>query len=399
MKWDSEVVSEGTTHCPEWRGRRFKIPEDMQNPPWPGIKDYIPPTPPPYQPIDFAGLVKEAFGREPFSSHSQWMKNCHYFSCLWSLPPESAVPGHKQSVGMSSSSKTPSGSSDYGSYSEHSSTSDTEPSKGYHSPTPPTARKRSRTEDFTRPDDYPRGNKRVRRSRSSETLTDYEVDPTSWTTRRVGELGSPPSLSKLKGKGREPAPTFASPRESSPSEVDLPTFADLSPNPRKFAGRTTRKSTAKYSYIRASASTVSRRPSPVRSSPSAGRTLVTASPRDYPRRKSERSCSVVVKDGDEEDKIWFMSSEALQDVKGYLQVKKATGAAIEVRSGEEEGDARRSHLLVERIPRSSSTWPTRKRTSSPEDNSEIQKPKRRRSWPSVDPYVSKPRTGSLPCSG
>jgi hypothetical protein len=141
MKWDSEVVSEGTTHCPGWRGRRFEVPEDMQNPPWPGIKDYTPPTPPPYQPIDFAGLVKRAFGREPFSSHSQWMKHCRYFPCLWSPLPES-MPGHKQSVGTSSSSTTSSGSSDYGSCSGHSSTSDTEPPKRYRSPTPPPSRKR-----------------------------------------------------------------------------------------------------------------------------------------------------------------------------------------------------------------------------------------------------------------
>ena len=328
------------------------------------------------------------------------MKHCHYFPCLWSSLPESAVPGHKQSVGTSSSSAS-SGSFDHGSYSEHSSTSRTEPPKRYRSPTPPSARKRSRTEDFTRPDDYPRRNKRARRSKSLETLAEYEVNQASWTTRRVRELDSPLSLSKSKGKGRAPPPSFASPRESSPSEADLPMLADISHNHRKPAGCATRRSTTKYPCRRASASTDSRRPSPVRSSPSAGRTLVTTSPRDHhPRRKSERNCSVVVKDGDEGDKIWFMSREALQDVKGYLQVKKATGAAMEVRSGGEEGEIRSSHLRVERTPRSSSTRPTRKRAGSPEDDSEeVQKPKRRRSWPGVDPYVSKPRVGSLPCSG
>ena len=398
MKWDSEVVSEDTTHCPKWRGRRFEIPKDMRNPPWPGIKDYIPPTPPPYQPIDFPGLVKRALGRESFSSHGQWMKHCHYFSCLWSLP-ESAVPDHKQSVGTSSSS-TSSGSSYYGSPSEHGSTSDSEPPKRYRSPPPPSPRKRTRTEDFTRPDDYPHGNKRVRRSKSLETLAGHEADPASWTTRRVRELNSPLSLSKSKGKERESPPSFMSERESSP-EADLPTLADLSPHPRGPNGRATRGSTAKYSRGRASALTDPRRSLPVRSPPSAGQTLVTASPRDYhPRQKYERNCSVVVKDGDEGDKIWFMSKEALQDVEGYLRVKKAAGAAIEVRSGGEEDDVRHSHLRVERTPRSSSTWLKRKRTISPEDNGEeVQKSKRQRSWPGVDPYVSKPRIGSLPCSG
>jgi len=96
---------------------------------------------------------------------------------------------------------------------------------------------------------------------------------------------------------------------------------------------------------------------------------------------------VVVRDGDEGDKVWFMSEEALQDVKGYLQVKKAAGAAIDVRLGGEEGG----------VLRSSSTRPTRKRGSSPETDNEVsQKPKRRRSWPEMTPYASKTRTGSLP---
>lgn len=379
-KWDSDVVSEGTTHCQGWSGRRFEVPEEMQNPPWPGIKDYTPPTPPPYQPIDFPGLVKRALGPEPFGSHSQWMKHCHYFSCLWSPPLESSLPGYKQSVGTSSSSATSSDSLDYGSCSEHSSTPDTEPPKKFSSPMPPFTRKRSRTEDFTRPAGYRHGIKRLRRSKSLESLAEHEVDPTSWTTSQVRKLDSPPSPSKSKGKGRELAPSFASRRESSPSEADLPALADPSPNLRKPVGRAARRSTAKHSCRRASAPTDLPRESPVRSSLPAGRTLATASPRDYrPRRKSERSCSVVVKDGDEGDKVWFMSREALQDVKGYLQVKKATGAAMEIRSGGEEGDVRQSHLRAERILHSSSTRSTRKRTSSPEDDSEgVQKPKRRR---------------------
>jgi len=153
------------------------------------------------------------------------------------------------------------------------------------------------------------------------------------------------------------------------------------------------------SHRRTSSSTDSCRSSPVRSTPLTRRTRMTASPWDHPSRpKSERKCSVVVKDGNEEDEIWFMSKEALRDVKGYLQVKKAAGAAIEVLLGGEEGGSRHSHSRgVERVLRSSSTRPSRKRGSSPEDNSKVaQKPKRRRSWPEIDPYSSKPRTGSLP---
>ncbi|KAF9654316.1 hypothetical protein BDM02DRAFT_92140 [Thelephora ganbajun] len=395
MKWDSEVVTEGTTHCPGWRGKRFEVPEDMQNPPWSGIKEYTPPTPLPYQPIDFASLVKTAFGPKPFGSHSQWMKHCHYFSCLWSPLPELAASGLKQSVGKSSSSTTRSDFSDYGTGSEHSYTTDTEPSKRDSSPILPFARKRSRTEDLTRPDDHSFENKRVRRSKSLESVAKYETDPTTWTTRRIGGLGSPSSLSKSKGKEREQPPLTASPRETS-SETDLPTLAELSPNLRKSAGSATR-SIASPSRRRALVSTDSHR-----SSPSTSRTRVSAPPRDHrPQPRSERKCSVIVKDGDEEDKVWFMSKQALQDVKGYLQVKKAVGAAIEVRSGGDlEGDVRHSPLRVERAPRSSSTRLARKRGSGPYDkNEEAQKPKRRRSWPEINPFVSKTRTGSLPCSG
>jgi len=393
MKWDSEVITEGTTHCPGWRGKRFEVPEDMRNPLWPGIKDYTPPVPLLYQPIDFASLVKTAFGGKPFRSHSQWMKHCRYFPYLWSPLPEPTTSGLKRSV-ETSSSTTSSGSSDYGSCGEHSSTTDSEPSKEDRS-TSPFARKRSRTEDFTRPDDYSDGNKRTCRPKFVETLFEYGVDQASWTIRRVGELGSPPP-SKSKGKEREPPPSVTPPRETSASEGESPTFAGLSPNPGRSTGSATRRPTANPYHRRASCSTDSRRSSPSRASPPTRR---TALPRDcHPRSKSERKCSVVVKDGDEEDKEWFMSREVLQDVKGYLQVKKAAGAAIEVlRSGGEGGPIRHSHLRVERILRSPSTRPTRKRTGSPEDNNEeTQKPKRRRSWPEIDLYASKIRTGSLP---
>jgi len=398
MKWDSEVITEGTTHCPGWRGKRFEVPEDMRNPLWAGIKDYTPPTPLPYQPINFASLVETAFGGKPFRSHSQWMKHCRYFPCLWASLPESTVSGLKRSV-ETLSSTTSSGSLDYGSCSEQSSTTDSEPSKKDRSPTPSFTRKRLRTKDFTRPNDYTGDEHGARGPKLSETLVEYGVDQASWTIYRVGELGPPSPFSKSKGKEREPPPSVTPPWETFPWEAEPSTLASLSPNPRKFAGGPTRRSTANSYRRRASASTDSGRSSPSRVSPPTGR---TTSPRDcHPRPKSERKCSVVVKDGGEEDKIWFMSREVLQDVKGYLQVKKAAGAAIEVlHSGGEGGPIRNSPLRVERILRSPSTQPTRKRTSSPEDdNEETQKPKRRRSWPEIDPYVSKIRTGSLQCSG
>jgi len=104
-------------------------------------------------------------------------------------------------------------------------------------------------------------------------------------------------------------------------------------------------------------------------------------------------------DSDDEDKVWFMSSEALRDVKAYLQVKKATGEAIEMPSGWMEGGVKHSHLRTERALLSSSALLTKKRVGTPEDNSEeAQKPKRRRSWPEIDPYVSKPNRGSLLCN-
>jgi len=381
MKYDSEVTTEGTTHHPGWRGKRFEVPEDMRNPPWPGIKNYTPPTPPPYQPIDFAGLVKRAFGRKPFGSHRQWMEHCHYFPCLWSPLPEPAVLGLEQSVRTSSSSKTASGSSDYGDVSRHSSTTNTEPSKRDRSPVPPSLRKRPRTEEFIRPDDYSSRNKRARRSRSLENVVEHEVDPASWTTHRVGELGSPLSVSKSKGKERESSPSVAAPWVIPASEAYLPSLTNLSPSPRKSSG------SAPKSLV-----SCPRALGPMtRSHRSSARTLVTASPRP----KSERKCSVVVKDGDE-DKVWLMSEEALQDVKGYLQVKKASGAAVEVHLGGEEGCVRCSYPWVGRSP---STLPTRKRSSSPEENNEgVRGPKRQRSWLAAKPYVSNPRTDSLLCS-
>ena len=365
----------------------------MQNPPWPGIKGCTPPAPPPYQPVDFPGLVKRAFGRNPFGSHSQWMSHCHYFPCLWSPPSESLVPSPKQSAGTSSSSTSSSGSSDCGGPREYGSTTDAESSERDHSPTPPFIHKRSRTGEFARPDDYSYSNKRARRSRSLESVVEHEVDPASWATRRVRELGSPSSSPRLKGKGREPPPLAASPLETSAPEMDLPFLTDLFPSPRKSSGSAI-KPTANC-HRRQGLMTRSHRPSPVQPAHSPRQMSMGASP----RQKSERKCSVVVKDGDEEDKVWLMSEETLQDVKGYLQVKKAAGAAIEVISGGEEGGVRHPHLRVGKFLRSSPTRSARKRSSSPEDDSEeAQKQKRRRSWPESNTYVSKPCTGSLLCS-
>lgn len=103
-------------------------------------------------------------------------------------------------------------------------------------------------------------------------------------------------------------------------------------------------------------------------------------------------------DSDGEDKVWFISKEALRDVKGYLEMKKAMGAAIEMPSGWIEGDVQHSHLRVERALRPSSTRLTRKRVGlSEEIDEEAQTPKRRRSWPEIDPYRSNSDRGSLLC--
>ena len=111
--------------------------------------------------------------------------------------------------------------------------------------------------------------------------------------------------------------------------------------------------------------------------------------------------SIVVKDSGEEDKVWFMSRETLQDVKGYLQVKKAAGAAMEMRLEDEEGSVPHPHPpRIEMALRSPSARQTMKRTGTPEnDNEETQKPKRRRSWPEIDAYAPEPHAGSPLCSG
>ena len=365
----------------------------MQIPLWPGIKDYTPPTPPLYQPINFTALVRRAFRDEPFGSHDQWMKRCRYFPSLWSPASEPTASDDEESTGTSSSSSTSSGPSDYGSCSEHSPVTDPEPPKRDRS-TPSPSRKRPRAEDFTRPDDCTHENKRQRGLKFLKF--ECRVDPASWITRRIKGPDSSPPLSKSKGGGRETPPLVAPPRESS-SEAGLPTLADVSPSPRKPTWCTTRSPTASPPPGCVSASVDSGRPPPVRLVSSRRRTPVGTAPRGYhPRRKSERKCSVIVKDGGGEDQVWVMSRETLQDVKGYLQVKKATGAAMEVRSGGEEGDLR---LQAERILCTVPTRPTRKRTSPEDGNEEKQKQKRRRSWPDINLYVSDSRTGSLPCDG
>lgn len=372
MRWDSEVTTEDTTHCPGWKGKRFEVPEDMRNPLWPGAKVSTPPTPPPYRSTSHPGLVKE-----PSGSRSQRTKHCRYFPCLWSPLPESAAPGLKG--GTAPSSTTSSGSSDYGGFNEHSSTTTAEPTKRDRTPTPPLFRKRSRIGEFNRPDGYPYGNKRARRSKSPESVIEHEVDPASWATHSIGELGSP-SFYNSKGKEREQPLSVVSPRGISPPGTDLPILTDLSSSPQKSV-RSPTNSTAGNPRRHGSISR-SRRSSPAQPSRSSARTSATPPP----RREPERKCSVVVKDGDGEDKMWLMSEEALRDVKGYLQVKKAAGTVIEVCLGGEEGDARRSRLRVESSPRL-----TRKRSSSPEDdNEEVQESKRRRSWPGVNLYASKP---------
>jgi hypothetical protein len=374
MAWDSEVISEGTNHCQGWRGMCFEVPQDMRTPPWPGIKDCAPPSLV-YRPTDFAFLVKTAFGQNQFVSHSQWMKRCRYLKHLWSPLPESAGsdPDHPAPPSMPSLGTT------YFDDSEDDSASTSESSKRDCSPAPLSPRKRSRAEESARPDDPSYGNKRARGSKASETFGEYEGDLTSWTTCPE-EPGPPSSISRSKGKEIErPSPTVSL-REILASDTDPAIFAD---DPQGLAGTTT-KSIAMSS--------------PARSISPNSRTRTAASPRKRP--KSERKCAVIVKDSNEEDKVWLMSEGAMQDVKGYLQVKKAAGAAIEVHQGGEEDSVRRSHLRVEKLLRSSSTGPSKKRTSGPERNSAgAQKSKRRRSWPEYGSYASESSTGSLPSSG
>ena len=339
----------------------------MQLPPWPGIKDYTPPTPPPYQPIDFAALVKGAFRVEPSGSHGQWMKRCHYLQFLWS-PSEPTVSDDEESSGTSSSSSssTSSGPSDYGSCSEDSPVTDAELPKRDRS-TPPSPRKRPRAEGFTHPDDCTHENTRQHGLKSLEP--EYEVDPASWTTRRVKGLDPPAPLWKV----RE--------REGLPSLTTRGLKANLPPR-------------------RASASGDSGLPPSSRSFSSSRRSSVAASPRGYhPWRKSEGKCSVIVKDSDGEDQAWVMSREALEDVRGYLQIKKATGVAMEVRSGGEESDVRHLHLRADRILHMSSTRPAKKRTSPEDGGEEKQKQKRPRSWPDTNIYAFESHTDSLLCSG
>ena len=221
----------------------------MQLPPWPGIKDYTPPTPPPYQPIDFAALVKGAFRVEPFGSHGQWMKRCHYLQFLWSPSEPTVSDDEESSDTSSSSSSTSSGPSDYGSCSEDSPVTDAEPPKRDRS-TPPSPRKRPRADGFTHPDDCTHENTRQHGLKSLDP--EYEVDPASWTTRRVKGLDPPAPLWKV--REREGFPSLTPPRESSPSKAGLLTLADLSTNPRKPVRCTTRGLKANLPPRRASAS-------------------------------------------------------------------------------------------------------------------------------------------------
>jgi hypothetical protein len=358
MKWDSEVVTEGTTHCPGWRGVRLEVPEDMRNPMWPRMEDHAPPSTPPHQPIDSV-----AFGPNPSGSRGQRMERCQYFPCLWSPVVGFAGSGLRKPIGTCSSLASPIDFSDYATGSEHNFTTGSDLSGRDYPSTPPSARKRLRTEDLTRPNNSSRGNKRTRRSKSLESFADCQGNQTSWVTRRIERLGP-----------------------LSP-EPDLSTFSDLPPSPGKTSTGSTRSS-IDSSHSRMSALTD---PCPTRRAPA------TVLPRrTYPRQKSERGCSVLVIESGEEERVWFLSREALLDVKGYLQVKKVTGAAIEMPSGWTEGSVQRSHLRVERALRPSSTRLTSKRVGTPEDDcEEAQKPKRRRSWPEIDPYASKPNRASL----
>lgn len=358
----------------------------MRSPPWPRVEDQTPLSPPLHQPTDSATLAEAAFGPDSFSLHDRWMKRCHYFPCLWSPVVESVESG-LTFAGTCSSSTSPIDFSDYATGSERNSTTGSELSEGGRPVTPPFARKRLRTEDLTRPYDHSHGNKRTRRSKSLESFANYQGGQTSWATRRTGGLDLPSP--KQKGRKKELPPLVASSWESTPSEPDLSTLSDPSLSPGKSSTGST-SSTIESSPSRASVMTD---PGPTQRK----RKLATALPRrSCPRPKSGRGCSIVVMDSDEEDKVWFMSREALRDVKGYLQVKKATGAAVEMPSGWMEGGVQHSRQRVDRTMRSSSTRLTRKRVGAPEDNDEVaHRPKRRRSWPEIGPYGSKDYKGSL----
>ena len=362
MKWDSEVVTEGTTHCPGWRGERFEVPDDMRSPLWIGTEDNIPLSTPPHQPIDSVGLAQTAFCSNPFSSHGRWMERSHYFPFLWSSVVESARPSLKKPTGTRSSSTSPIDFSDYATGSEHNSTTGSDPSERGSPPAPPFARKFSRTGDPTRPNSYSCRNKRTRRSKSLEPFADFQGDQTSWVTHGIERMG-PPS--------------------PEPAEPDASILSDLAPSPGKSSTGSTRSS-IDSSRSRASALTD---PYPTR------RTLATALPRRAcPRQRSERGCSIVVMDGDEEEIVWILSREALLDVKGYLQVKKAIGTAIEMPSGWMDGGVQHPHLRAETTTRPPLKRLTRKRVGTSEDNDAGgQKSKQRRSWPEIHPYAFKPK--------
>ena len=352
MKWDSEVVTEGTTHCPGWRGERFEVPEDMRSPPWPGAKAQTPPSTPPHQSIDFPGPAKETLDPSPAKLHYQWTDNCHYFSSLWASRLNFTASGRQKSIGTPSSPSTPTDPSDYAAASERSSATGPEPSERDHPDTPPLTRERLRTGDFTRWDNRSHGSECTRRSISSESFARYEEDQTSWVIRRTEGFYLPPPSPRLRGKERESPSLVTSSWGPSPLELDLPNLADRSPSPKKSSvgikGFTTGSSRKRAA-----------------------------------RQNSEKRCSVVVMDSDEEDKVWFMSRETLQDIKGYLRVKKATGAAMEMRLGGEALGTRHPQPRVEGALRASSTRPTRKRINALGDNDGAQNPKRRRSWPEI----------------
>ena len=358
MKWDSEVVTEGTTHCPGWTGQRIEVPEDMRTPPWPGVEGRAPFSTPPRQPID-SDPVKTTLAPSPFSSHGQRTKPSHYSPCLWSPVIESVASGLKKPTGTYSSPASPIDFSDYATGSERSSTSGSEPSEGGHPATPPFAGERLIAGDLTRPNDHSRGNKRTRRSNSFESFVHYQGDQASWITHRIER----------------------------PGPQDLSPLSDLAPSPGKSSTGSTRSS------IDSSRSRASTFTDPF----STRRKPANALPRpSCLRPTSERTCSIVVMDGDEEETVWFMSKGALRDLKGYLQVKKARGVAIEMPSGWKEDDVGRSDPRVGRALRSPFARLTRKRVGTPEDNDEeAQKPKRRRSWPEIDPCASKPNRGPL----
>ena len=119
-------------------------------------------------------------------------------------------------------------------------------------------------------DNYTRGNKRKRELKSLETCAGRQQDQHLWAACRIGGPGFP-------------------------AEPDLPTLADISPAPRKPAAGS-RRTTVGSRYRRISAST---NPVTTLNPVDASDSFSTGS---QSLAEIREECSVVVMDGEEEDR-------------------------------------------------------------------------------------------------